>query len=199
MEPLVGIIGPTALQVGVTLAASVYWGIMNPCSGAHFPETLPTDFIISTTKPWLGRWVSERNDWTPLSSEKPVELPQEEEDSEAGLYAVASREPSKQSVINFEQSETDNGEEEVDEDDEGEEDSDSEVSSTAAVLTSSPNKAVRGTSNRSRSMSFSSETQSEEETSRSVSPSPSRVVLQNEDHVWQFLNFLAQPPAYATI
>jgi len=68
MEQLVGVIGPTALQVGASLAAAICWGIQNPSSGAHFPETLPTDFILELAKPWLGTWVSVRHNWMPTAS-----------------------------------------------------------------------------------------------------------------------------------
>jgi len=65
MEGIVGSVGATALQVGATLAAAIYWGMLNPNTGAHFPETLPTDFILEVTKPWLGTWVSHHCNWKP--------------------------------------------------------------------------------------------------------------------------------------
>jgi len=71
MFDLVGYVGPTTLQVGSSLAAAVCWGIMNPNSGANFPENLPSDFIIGLAKPWLGTWVSVRHDWKPSSNEIP--------------------------------------------------------------------------------------------------------------------------------
>jgi len=71
MSDLVGPIGPTALQVGCSLAAAVCWGIMNPNSGANFPEDLPSDFVVGIAKPWLGTWVSVRTDWKPTSDEIP--------------------------------------------------------------------------------------------------------------------------------
>jgi len=71
MSCLVGHVGPTTLQVGCSLAAAICWGIMNPNSGANFPENLPSDFIVGLAKPWLGTWVSVRHDWKPSSDEIP--------------------------------------------------------------------------------------------------------------------------------
>lgn len=90
MVELVGVVGPTALQVGASLAAAVCWGIQHPNAGAHFPETLPTDFILELAQPWLGPWVSVRNNWLPTRREKqfesafPVNELESESDSESG-------------------------------------------------------------------------------------------------------------------
>jgi len=89
----VGVIGPTALQVGASLAAAVCWGIQNPNSGAHFPESLPTDFILELVKPWLGTWVSIRHNWLPTCTpevrfekkfDRNFPLNESESDSESG-------------------------------------------------------------------------------------------------------------------
>jgi len=65
---LVGHVGPTALQVGCSLAAAICWAIGNPNMGANFPENLPSQVIVDLAKPWLGSWVSERYDWKPNNS-----------------------------------------------------------------------------------------------------------------------------------
>jgi len=69
MTNLLGFVGPTALQVGASLAAAVCWGIMNPKAGANLPEHLPSDLVVSMARPWLGNFVSVRHDW------KPTEVP----------------------------------------------------------------------------------------------------------------------------
>jgi len=66
---LVGHVGPTALQVGCSLAAAICWAIRNPNMGANFPENLPSQYIVDLAKPWLGSWVSVRSDWKPNSAE----------------------------------------------------------------------------------------------------------------------------------
>jgi len=82
MEDLVGSVGATALQVGCSLASAVYWGILNPFMGAHFPESLPTDFVVEFTKPWLGTWVSQRYDWSPSPCRSPKLNHSQTEDDE---------------------------------------------------------------------------------------------------------------------
>jgi len=93
LSDYVGYVGPTALQVGCSLAAAVCWGIMNPNAGANFPENLPSDFIIGLTKPWLGRWVSVRHDWTPSS----VEVAGISSQSSSGLDSSSSDDGSDES------------------------------------------------------------------------------------------------------
>jgi len=58
----------TSLQVGATAAAAIRWIIENPNEGVHFPETLPTENILQFSKPWLGTFVSQPVDWTPIGS-----------------------------------------------------------------------------------------------------------------------------------
>jgi len=173
MEQLVGSIGPTALQVGATLAAAVYWGILHPWSGAHFPETIPTDVIIQAVKPWLGTWVSQRHQWSPLLSKS---LDQIGEDSSTMDSPTGA--------------ETGDTETETETDSE----SDSEASipvdcSPAAANEESP-PAVRA-----RSSSLSAAVCNDDRLS-SRSPSPEH---RQGDNMWQFSNFLAPPPQYATV
>jgi len=47
LTPLLGFVGPTALQVGASLAAAICWAIMNPEAGANLPEYLPSDVIVN--------------------------------------------------------------------------------------------------------------------------------------------------------
>jgi len=62
MTHLLGFVGPTALQVGASLAAAICWAIMNPKAGANLPEHIPSDIIFTLARPWLGNVVSVRHD-----------------------------------------------------------------------------------------------------------------------------------------
>lgn len=112
MEDCVGSVGATALQVGVTLAASIYWGMLNPFSGAHFPESLPTDFILNVAIPWLGTFVSQRHNWTPSTlqlteqseseradEETATEEEGDESDSDSSTEGKESESPLEQKTI----------------------------------------------------------------------------------------------------
>jgi len=71
MTDLVGFVGPTALQVGASLAAAICWGIQNPKSGANLPEHIPSDVVVNLARPWLGKFVSVRHDWKPVETPRP--------------------------------------------------------------------------------------------------------------------------------
>jgi len=198
MEQYVGVIGPTALQVGTSLAAAVAWGIENPYSGAHFPETLPTDFIIRATKPWLGQWVSERHDWSPL---KNCESMATKESWRTYGQGEGERNSDDATLKEADIPEfVDDGNS-----------SDSETEETTSPRATSYDHVDRSPSQakvasvsseslhltRSRSMSITSETSSSEASSRSVSPDPTWRRFGSDDSTWQFTNFITQPPAYA--
>jgi len=53
----------TSAQVGISLVASLIWAIENQNEGVHFPDTLPTDFILKICKPFLGDFVSIPKYW----------------------------------------------------------------------------------------------------------------------------------------
>jgi homospermidine synthase len=44
--------------------------VEHPREGAHFPETLPTDEILNSSVPFLGKFVSMEVDWTPTNQEQ---------------------------------------------------------------------------------------------------------------------------------
>ena len=56
----------TTMQVAISVVAAVMWMIANPEEGVRVPDDLPHDYILEVSKPYLGRWISTRSDWTPL-------------------------------------------------------------------------------------------------------------------------------------
>jgi hypothetical protein len=114
----VGVVGPTSLQVGASLAAAVCWGILNPNSGANFPENLPSEFILKLALPWLGEWKSVAHDWRPCSDFK--------------LESSAS--PSMASKDSSESSSSDDSDEENSDDDESDASEDSDASDSGSLI-----------------------------------------------------------------
>jgi homospermidine synthase len=39
----------------------------NPCRGICVPDELPYERILAASRPYLGRFISEPSDWTPLA------------------------------------------------------------------------------------------------------------------------------------
>lgn len=60
----------TTMQVAISVVAAVLWMIENPQKGVVVPDDLPHDFILEVSKPYLGRFISTRSDWTPLKQLK---------------------------------------------------------------------------------------------------------------------------------
>lgn len=58
----------TTLQVAISAVAAAKWMIENPKRGFLLPDDLPHKEILSTTKPYLGKFISEPIDWTPLKN-----------------------------------------------------------------------------------------------------------------------------------
>ncbi|HET6452479.1 MAG TPA: saccharopine dehydrogenase C-terminal domain-containing protein [Spirochaetia bacterium] len=58
----------TTMQVAISVVGAVTWMIRNPSRGVVFPEDLPHEEILDISRPYLGRFISTRSDWTPLSS-----------------------------------------------------------------------------------------------------------------------------------
>jgi homospermidine synthase len=56
----------TTVQVAISVVAASIWMIENPAKGYCTPEDLPHDFILNIAKPYLGKWISQAYDWTPL-------------------------------------------------------------------------------------------------------------------------------------
>jgi len=60
----------TTLQVAAGVIAAILWMLENPRQGICLPEDLPHDFILNIAKPYLGNFVSEASNWTPLKNRK---------------------------------------------------------------------------------------------------------------------------------
>jgi len=117
----VGVVGPTALQVGASLASAVCWGILNPNSGANFPENLPSQFIMQHALPWLGEWKSVAHEWNPCSNFKLEAL---------ATPSMVSKDSTSESSSSSDDSDDDN-DNDNDDDSDTSEDSDNSVSGSA--------------------------------------------------------------------
>jgi homospermidine synthase len=42
------------------------WMIQNPRRGVCVPDDLPHEYVLKIAKPYLGKWISVPEDWTPL-------------------------------------------------------------------------------------------------------------------------------------
>ncbi len=60
----------TTVQVAIGVVAAVCWMIQNPREGVCLPEQLPHKQILETSKPYLGKFISQAVDWTPVKSRK---------------------------------------------------------------------------------------------------------------------------------
>jgi len=64
------ILGPrfnaTSLQIAAPVIAGAIWMIENPKQGLLEPEDLDHDFVLDICRPYLGKVVAARGDWTPL-------------------------------------------------------------------------------------------------------------------------------------
>lgn len=58
----------TTMQVAIGVVAAVMWMIDNPHKGVCLPDDLPYEHILNIAKPYLGQFVSEASDWTPLKN-----------------------------------------------------------------------------------------------------------------------------------
>jgi homospermidine synthase len=56
----------TTVQVAIGVVAATMWMIENPNQGLRLPDDLPHDYVLDIAKPYLGRFLSLRSDWTPL-------------------------------------------------------------------------------------------------------------------------------------
>jgi homospermidine synthase len=60
----------TTVQVAIGIVAAIMWMIENPNKGVCIPDDIPYDYILKIAKPYLGKFVSEPSDWTPLKNKK---------------------------------------------------------------------------------------------------------------------------------
>lgn len=56
----------TTMQVAISVVSCAHWMMENPESGVLVPDQLPHDYILDLAKPYLGKFISTRSDWTPL-------------------------------------------------------------------------------------------------------------------------------------
>jgi homospermidine synthase len=60
----------TTLQVAISAVACAKWILDNPNQGVCVPDDIPYEPILEVAKPYLGPFVSEPVDWTPLQNRK---------------------------------------------------------------------------------------------------------------------------------
>jgi len=58
----------TTIQVALGVTSAVMWMIENPHKGVCLPDDLPHEYVLKIAKPYLGKFVSEAYDWTPLKN-----------------------------------------------------------------------------------------------------------------------------------
>ncbi len=58
----------TTLQVAASVLAAVVWMIQNPRQGVNLPDALPHEFILKHALPYLGPFISEPVNWSPLDN-----------------------------------------------------------------------------------------------------------------------------------
>lgn len=69
----------TTLQVACSVIAAVVWMIRNPNQGYKVPDDLPYKEILEVAKPYLGPFVSQPVDWTPIKNRIKEPDPKEED------------------------------------------------------------------------------------------------------------------------
>jgi homospermidine synthase len=60
----------TTIQVAAGVLAAVMWMIENPKEGVCVPDDLPHEYVLEVAKPYLGKFMSQNYDWTPLKKRK---------------------------------------------------------------------------------------------------------------------------------
>jgi homospermidine synthase len=56
----------TTMQVAISVTAACMWMIENPEEGIRVPDDLPHEHVLGVAKPYLGKYISTRSDFTPL-------------------------------------------------------------------------------------------------------------------------------------
>lgn len=56
----------TTLQVAISVVAAAKWMIAHPRQGVLLPDYLPHEFVLKLAKPYLGPYLNEAVDWSPL-------------------------------------------------------------------------------------------------------------------------------------
>jgi homospermidine synthase len=50
------------------VVAATMWLIENPARGVVLPDDLPHEYVLDVARPYLGKFISVRSDWTPLTN-----------------------------------------------------------------------------------------------------------------------------------
>jgi len=58
----------TTIQVAIGLTAGICWALENPQSGVVRPEDLDTEFVLNIAKPYLGTFISQEYEWSPIKN-----------------------------------------------------------------------------------------------------------------------------------
>lgn len=62
----------TTMQVAISVVAATVWMVQNPEMGVVVPDDLPHEFVLGVSKPYLGKFISTPEDWTPLKNYKNI-------------------------------------------------------------------------------------------------------------------------------
>lgn len=60
----------TTVQVAAGVLGAVLWMIEHPNEGVCVPDDLPYDYVLNVAKPYLGTFISQEYDWTPVKNQK---------------------------------------------------------------------------------------------------------------------------------
>lgn len=60
----------TTIQVALGVITAILWMLENPRKGICLPDDLPHDKALKVAKPYLGKFVSQPYDWTPLKNRR---------------------------------------------------------------------------------------------------------------------------------
>jgi homospermidine synthase len=52
------------------LIGAITWMIQNPDQGVCIPDDIPHEHVLKYAKPYLGNFISQNYDWTPLKHKK---------------------------------------------------------------------------------------------------------------------------------
>lgn len=80
----------TTVQVALGVVSAVMWMIENPRRGLCTPEDLPHDYVLGIARPYLGKFVSQPSDWTPLKNRKTYFKENLSNDSEEDMWQFSN-------------------------------------------------------------------------------------------------------------
>jgi len=59
---------PTVIQVATGALVAIKYAAMNPRKGAMYAEGLPSEWVVQTCAPFMGKIISEPMPWSPEST-----------------------------------------------------------------------------------------------------------------------------------